>query len=223
MISGCLLVPVLALVARASSQCADGVNEGVNNCQVDPRLISINCQSDSPCNCTDSMGLCADYGFGSGELPNLIEYDTANGDKCEELCQAIWDDGTLAKEKKCQYYKFEEVIRPILSAERNNIFCSQRPKYVPDEGRNCYFMSSEQCEEEAVVPCEEPFCRSGQVDCGDPPPTPEPDATTCPVNMPELVPGNIHWSCIHGVDQVDPYGDQPRGLPLGTVCTSRHP
>ena len=70
------------------------------------------------------MGLCADYGFGSGELPNLIEYDTANGDKCEELCQAIWDDGTLAKEKKCQYYKFEEVIRPILSAERNNIFCS---------------------------------------------------------------------------------------------------
>ena len=86
-------------------------------------------------------------------------------------------------------------------------------------------MNSEQCQEEAGEPiaCEDPYCSSGQIDCGDPPPTPGPDVTTCPVNMPELVFGNMHWSCIHGGNTIDPYGDKPNGLPVGTVCTSRHP
>ena len=223
MISGRLIIPVLALTAGVSTQCADGVNEGVNNCQVDPRLVSINCQSGSDCSCSDSTALCSDYGFDT-DLPNLIDYDTANGDKCEELCQIIWDDGGLAEEKLCQYFKFEEVMtQSLMSVERNIIFCLQRSIYDPEKGRNCYLMNSQQCQEEAAVPCEEPFCSSGQVNCGDPPPTPSPNATTCRVNMPELVPGNMHWSCIHGENQIDPYGDQPSGLPLGTVCTSRHP
>ena len=109
MISGRLIIPVLALVAGVSSQCAGGVNDGVNNCKVEPRLISINCQSGNDCTCSDSTAGCADFGYDSGSLPNLIDYDTATGDKCEELCQAIWDDEELAEEKKCQYYKFEEV------------------------------------------------------------------------------------------------------------------
>ena len=86
-------------------------------------------------------------------------------------------------------------------------------------------MNSEQCQEEAGEPiaCEDPYCSSGQIDCGDPPPTPGPGETTCPVKMPELVFGNMHWSCIHGGNTIDPYGDKPNGLPVGTVCTSRHP
>ena len=109
MIFGRLIIPVLALSAGVSTQCAGGVNEGVNNCQVDPRLISINCQSGSDCSCSDSTALCSDYGFDT-DLPNLIDYDTANGDKCEELCQGIWDDKAVVDEKLCQYFKFEEVM-----------------------------------------------------------------------------------------------------------------
>ena len=101
----------------------------------------------------------------------------------------------------------------------------QVPRYLPDEGRNCYFMNVDQCLEEAPLPCEN-HCQSGQIDCGDIDATtapPEPTDTTCPVKMPELVPGNIHWRCLHGNEEVTPYGEKATGLPLGTVCTSIHP
>ena len=228
MISARFIIPVLALAAGVSSQCADGVNEGVNNCKVEPRLVSINCQSGESCTCSDfnstQDALCTDFGFGD-DLDSQVTFETLNGDTCEELCQQIWD-GQSEDLKKCQYYKFEEVMtQSPVSVGRNIIHCLQRPSFLQDGGRNCYFMNSAQCEDQADEPiaCEEPFCSSGQIDCGDPPPTPGPDATTCPVKMPELVSGNIHWSCIHGGNTVDPYGEKPHGLPVGTVCTSRHP
>ena len=228
MISSRLIIPVLALAAGVSTQCADGVNEGVNNCQVEPRLVSINCQSGEDCTCTDfnsdQDSACSDYGF-DADLNAQITFDTANGDKCEELCQNIWD-GQTEDLKKCQYFKFEEVRNQTLpSVERYINYCLQIPSFLTDGGRNCYFMNGAQCVEEAEEPmaCEDPWCSSGQINCGDPPPTPGPDTTTCPVNMPELVPGNMHWSCINGENLIDPYGEKPKGLPLGTVCTSRHP
>merc|ERR1711942_602628 len=106
-----------------------------------------------PCTCSDStnstagIGYCTDYPS-LEDLDSVISYDTATGDKCEEMCKAIWDDaGVSDVSKKCQYYKFEEV-----------------PRYLPDEGRNCYFMNVDQCLEEAPLPCEN-HCQSGQIDC----------------------------------------------------------
>ena len=228
MISARLIIPVLALAAGVASQCANGVNEGVNNCKVEPRLVSINCLSGEPCTCSDfnstQDSTCSEFGF-ADDLEAQVTFETLNGDMCEELCQGIWN-GPSEDLKKCQYYKFEEVMtQSILSVERNLIYCLQRPSFLEEGGRNCYFMNRAQCLEVAEEPlaCEEPYCSSGQINCGDPPPTPSPDTTTCPVNMPELVPGNMHWTCIQGGNPIDPYGEKPRGLPLGTVCTSSHP
>ena len=122
MISVRLIIPVLALAARVSTECADGVNEGVNNCQVEPRLIAINCLSGESCTCSDFNSdqdtACSEYGF-NADIDALITYETADGAKCAELCQEIWD-GQTEDEKRCQYYKFEEVItRSLPSLERN--------------------------------------------------------------------------------------------------------
>ena len=109
------LLSVLSILACVSAQCDSGVNDGVNNCNTVPRLISINCMKDMPCTCSDStnstagIGYCTDYPS-LEDLDSVISYDTATGDKCEEMCKAIWDDeGVSDVSKKCQYYKFEEV------------------------------------------------------------------------------------------------------------------
>ena len=109
------LLCLLALVACVSAQCATGVNDGVENCKTDPRLVHINCMKNSTCTCSDatgeseSLGTCSDYYQTAEELENLINYEGADGNKCEELCKAIWDDEGVELSKKCQYYKFLEV------------------------------------------------------------------------------------------------------------------
>ena len=108
MISSRLIIPVMALAAGISAQCSGGISEYAGNCITEPRLVSINCPSSgSDCTCSDSSGLCSEYGF-DADLSSLITFETANGEKCEELCQDIWD-GEVEDAKKCQYFKFEEV------------------------------------------------------------------------------------------------------------------
>ena len=59
---------------------------------------------------SESIGNCTEYYSTAADLENLINYEDADGFKCEELCKAIWDDEALPDlAKKCQYYKFEEV------------------------------------------------------------------------------------------------------------------
>ena len=139
MISGRFIIPVLALVAGVSSQCADGVNEGVNNCQVEPRLVSINCQSGESCTCSDfnssQDSTCGDFGF-ADDLDSQVTFETLNGDKCEMLCQQIWD-GQSEELKKCQYYKFEEVRTFSLQSRLREILfivCRGRAFYLKEAG-----------------------------------------------------------------------------------------
>ena len=49
------------------------------------------------------------------------------------------------------------------------------PRYLPDEGRNCYFMSSEQCLEEAMAPIYR--CPEDHIICS----VCEPRVERCPV------------------------------------------
>lgn len=111
----CSLAVLSLLAGGVSAQCATGVNGGVDNCRTEPRLVHINCVRDTPCTCSDSqdetesVGLCSDYPTVEN-LDSVINYTTADGNKCEELCKAIWEDDSVADiAKKCQYYKFEEV------------------------------------------------------------------------------------------------------------------
>ena len=109
MISSRLIIAVLILATGISAQCSGGTSEGAANCKTEPRLVSINCPSSgSPCTCSESTGTCSDYAYDS-DLSSLITFETASGEKCEELCQDIWDGEGLEEAKKCQYFKFEEV------------------------------------------------------------------------------------------------------------------